>query len=129
MYIVLLTLRILYNSHKNDHIALYYICPYSFFVAEGQSMLNGSVMHAAFFCSIISLKPLPVNLPQYNPYVIGIGKPLLCNVVFNGSVGQWSLQSFAIFNRPNSWSGKALYVQYSLWRLRSGAYQSCLLFI
>ena len=65
-------------------------------------MLNGSVMQAAFFCSIISLNPLPVNLPQYNPYVIGIDKPLLCNVVLNGSAGQWSLQSFAIFNRPNS---------------------------
>lgn len=65
-------------------------------------MVNGSIMQAAFFCSIILLKPLPVNPPQYNPYVIGIGKPFLCNVVLNGSAGQWSLQSFAIFSRPNS---------------------------
>lgn len=39
-----------------------------------------------------------LTLPQCNPYVIGIHKLFLSYVVLNGSEGQWSLQSFAVFN-------------------------------
>lgn len=64
-------------------------------------MLSGTVMQAAFLCGIILLKPPPLlTIPKCNPHVIGIRKPFLCYVVLNSSAEQWSLPSFAIFNRP-----------------------------
>lgn len=38
-------------------------CPCVVMMIEGQSPLKGSVMQATFLCSIILLKPLPVNPP------------------------------------------------------------------